>query len=289
MNNFRAEKKFNWGACLMGWIWGIFNKSWITLIQIPLGLIPKYGWILGIICGIWFGVKGNEWALKNKKFDNLQEFNKYQKKFVIAYLIIIMLVSAASLAHPILIKKAEKLINTNDYQQAARVFRISSKIAFIKKDRQNDYLNTAACYLELKDINNVIRYMQKAEKLNNKPLSRLTDLYIITDNYDKVIKRGDKYKLCAYQADWACMVEELNYKINQELTTDKHIVTPSLYLERAIAYKNLGEKYAAEDDFKTAYILVKPELKNSYKQSYENSKNYYKEYYERIKKALEIK
>ncbi len=89
MNEFDYNnklKKFNWGAFLLGWIWGIFNKSWITLIQIPISILPLpsliYNFInIGIM--IWFGIKGNSWALHNKKFNSYEHFVKYQKRLTI--------------------------------------------------------------------------------------------------------------------------------------------------------------------------------------------------------------
>lgn len=64
--------RFNWGAMLGTWIWGIFNKSYLTLFAIPLffttGFIPFM-----ILCGI----KGNEWAYKKNKSD-LESFHKSQ-------------------------------------------------------------------------------------------------------------------------------------------------------------------------------------------------------------------
>lgn len=83
MNNFEnietLKNKFNWGAFFLGWIWGLFNKSYITLISLPVSLIPKIGGLLNLILAIYFGIKGNEWALKNKKFNSSFSFVKYQK------------------------------------------------------------------------------------------------------------------------------------------------------------------------------------------------------------------
>ena len=91
-------RKFNWGAFLLGWVWGIFNKSYITLIQLPLSLIPVIGGILNLCCAIWFGFKGNGWALKNKDFENLEQFNKFQRKFIITGLVLYALVLGTSIA-----------------------------------------------------------------------------------------------------------------------------------------------------------------------------------------------
>lgn len=65
--------KFNWGACFGTWIWGLFNKTPVTLLMIPLCL--TFGWLpFMIICGL----KGNEWAYEHKKYDSVEKFHKSQ-------------------------------------------------------------------------------------------------------------------------------------------------------------------------------------------------------------------
>ncbi len=67
--------KFNWGAFFGTWIWGLFNKTPITLFMIPLIFTP--GWFaFMLICGL----KGNEWAYKNniEKYENIEKFHLTQ-------------------------------------------------------------------------------------------------------------------------------------------------------------------------------------------------------------------
>jgi len=68
-------KEFNWGAFLGSWIWGLFNKSYITLWSIIIGPTP---W--GLNFALYCGLKGNEWAYKNKKWNDVEKFNKNQEK-----------------------------------------------------------------------------------------------------------------------------------------------------------------------------------------------------------------
>ena len=94
MNDFdfgSQKTKFNWGAFFLTWAWGIFNKTYITLIVIPISMIPIIGIILNFACSIWFGINGNKWALENKEFKDLDEFVKYQKSFVVASIILYLL------------------------------------------------------------------------------------------------------------------------------------------------------------------------------------------------------
>lgn len=84
-------KKFNWGACILGWIWGLLNKSYITLVQLPVLFIPIIGTFLSLGLSIWFGIKGNAWAYKNKSFSCYEEFISKQKKYAITGLFIILI------------------------------------------------------------------------------------------------------------------------------------------------------------------------------------------------------
>ena len=66
---------WSWGAFLLNWIWAIGNKTWIGLLV----LIPYVGVIFAIILGI----KGREWAWKNKQWASVEEFNRVQRKWSI--------------------------------------------------------------------------------------------------------------------------------------------------------------------------------------------------------------
>ena len=68
-------KIFNWGAFFGTWIWGLFNRSYKTLWYILLAFTP-WGIYYQLICGL----KGNKWAYKNKKWNDVTEFNKSQEK-----------------------------------------------------------------------------------------------------------------------------------------------------------------------------------------------------------------
>lgn len=68
-------KEFNWGAFIATWIWGLFNKSYKTLWMLLLWFTP---W--GAYYQLYCGLKGNEWAFKNKKCNDVEAFNKSQEK-----------------------------------------------------------------------------------------------------------------------------------------------------------------------------------------------------------------
>lgn len=83
-------KQWNWGAFWLTWIWGFGNRSFKTL----WALIPYFGFIWMFVCG----VKGNEWAWKNKQWSNVEDFNNTQRKWAITGNILIALLLILSLA-----------------------------------------------------------------------------------------------------------------------------------------------------------------------------------------------
>lgn len=75
--------KFNWGAFLLGWIWGIGNSVWIGLIC----LIPYVGWIMAFVLGF----KGNKWAWEAQKDEKTPaQFVESQRKWTIAGVVILV-------------------------------------------------------------------------------------------------------------------------------------------------------------------------------------------------------
>ena len=83
--------KFNWGAFFGTWMWGLWNKCYITLLVLPL-LFTTGGWILFMfICGL----KGNEWAYdENKeKYETVEIFHNSQQNQSIVFLFVAPIVS----------------------------------------------------------------------------------------------------------------------------------------------------------------------------------------------------
>ncbi|MDE6138943.1 MAG: hypothetical protein K2F57_05685, partial [Candidatus Gastranaerophilales bacterium] len=76
--------KFNWGAFAGTWFWGLANKAPVTLLMIPL--LFTCGWFpFMLICGL----KGNEWAYKNKeKYDTVEKLHDSQAKQSVVFLIL---------------------------------------------------------------------------------------------------------------------------------------------------------------------------------------------------------
>ena len=80
---------WSWGAFLLNWIWAVGNRTWIGL----LCFIPYVGIVMSIILGI----KGREWAWRNKRWDSVEHFQSVQRKWSIWGLVIVVGVMGLSI------------------------------------------------------------------------------------------------------------------------------------------------------------------------------------------------
>ena len=80
-------KKWNWGAFFLTWIWGIGNNVYISFLAFIA--------IVNIIMSFVLGAKGNEWAWKQKKWESIEKFEKTQKNWAIAGLVVFLIVIIA--------------------------------------------------------------------------------------------------------------------------------------------------------------------------------------------------
>ena len=107
-------KGWNWGAFLMNWVWGIFNKTYIALLT----FVP----LIGIFMPFVLGFKGNAWAWRNKKWDSIEHFRKVQKKWTmwgVITLVFSLLVSAGSVFFAFeTLKSSEPYVMAMDKVQA---------------------------------------------------------------------------------------------------------------------------------------------------------------------------
>lgn len=68
-------KGWCWGGFLLGWIWGIGNRTWISFLV----LLPYVGFVMYFV----LGAKGREWAWQNKRWNSVEHFNRVQKTWSI--------------------------------------------------------------------------------------------------------------------------------------------------------------------------------------------------------------
>ena len=79
----RADPKFipaeidrwNWGAFLLNWIWGIGNNTFIALLT----FVP----IVGLVMPFVLGAKGSGWAWRNGRWDSIEHFQRVQRAWAI--------------------------------------------------------------------------------------------------------------------------------------------------------------------------------------------------------------
>ena len=150
-------KHFNWGGFFLTWIWGVFNASYLTFISLAFGLVT---WVIGIVLWfvslmgmasddfsgftiyciysvlvfiggialrVWFGVRGNQWAWQNKKWNSTEHFNRVQKQWVLGTIIAAVIMSfvmfayigvVAAMTMPTLLNSTQDKQYTTAYKRA---------------------------------------------------------------------------------------------------------------------------------------------------------------------------
>ncbi len=65
--------RWNWGAFLLNWIWGVGNNTLIALLM----LVP----VVNIVMPFVLGAKGSAWAWRNKRWESVEAFKAMQRKW----------------------------------------------------------------------------------------------------------------------------------------------------------------------------------------------------------------
>jgi hypothetical protein len=83
-------RRWNWGAFLLNWIWGLGNNTFVAL----LAIVPFVGFVMMFV----LGAKGGEWAWRNASWRSVEHFRRVQRYWaiagVIAWLAVIGLMAA---------------------------------------------------------------------------------------------------------------------------------------------------------------------------------------------------
>ena len=74
-------KGWSWGAFMFNWIWALSNRTWIGLFA----LLPYVGFVMAVALGI----KGREWAWRNKKWESVEHFQRVQRRWSLWSLLIV--------------------------------------------------------------------------------------------------------------------------------------------------------------------------------------------------------
>jgi hypothetical protein len=85
---------WNWGAFLLGWIWGIKNRTWVALWT----FVP----IVGIPVMFILGAHGSEWAWRNRQWQSVEQFKRTQRRWSWYGLIVTLLAVGLLIAHPLI-------------------------------------------------------------------------------------------------------------------------------------------------------------------------------------------
>ena len=67
--------RWNWGAFLLNWIWGVGNNTFIALLT----LVPFVGLVMPFV----LGAKGSRWAWRNGRWDSVAHFKRVQRLWAI--------------------------------------------------------------------------------------------------------------------------------------------------------------------------------------------------------------
>jgi hypothetical protein len=65
--------RWNWGAFLLNWIWGIGNKTYVALLM----FIPLVNFAMMFVLGL----KGSAWAWRNRRWASVQQFQAVQRSW----------------------------------------------------------------------------------------------------------------------------------------------------------------------------------------------------------------
>jgi hypothetical protein len=66
-------KRWSWGAFLLNWIWGIGNDTYIALLM----FLP----LVNVVMIFVLGAKGNVWAWRNRRWRDVEHFQRVQRKW----------------------------------------------------------------------------------------------------------------------------------------------------------------------------------------------------------------
>jgi hypothetical protein len=67
--------RWNWGAFLLNWIWGIGNNTFIALLTFVS--------FVGLVMPFVLGAKGSRWAWRNGRWDSIAHFKRVQRLWAI--------------------------------------------------------------------------------------------------------------------------------------------------------------------------------------------------------------
>ena len=95
--------RWNWGAFLLNWIWGIGNNTFIALLM----FVP----LVNVVMPFVLGAKGSAWAWRNRRWDSVEHFRRVQRKWaiwsVVVYLALFAVIALAGLSAMLYLQQSE--------------------------------------------------------------------------------------------------------------------------------------------------------------------------------------
>ncbi len=67
--------RWNWGAFLLNWIWGLGNDTYVALLMFVPGV--------NVVMPFWLGAKGSAWAWRNRPWRDIEHFRGVQRRWAI--------------------------------------------------------------------------------------------------------------------------------------------------------------------------------------------------------------
>jgi len=162
--------KFNWGAMFGTWIWGLINKSYVTLLAIPLFLTCGFFPFM-LLCGI----KGNEWTYAKLQNVPVEDFHKNQSaqsawfSAIIPALAIILSVTCFITGSVLFVKYLDKNPRTMDKLQNYSTKMIIS--------------TTEAAFDKIEITDEEYKFYINPVNWNNLPDNAKKNLFITAENY----------------------------------------------------------------------------------------------------------
>ena len=101
-------QRWNWGAFLLNWIWGLAHNTPLALLV----FVPCAGWAMPFV----LGARGGAWAWQNRRWESIEQFQKTQRQWALAALALLCGIATFAVALFFVIEFALK--QSDVYQEA---------------------------------------------------------------------------------------------------------------------------------------------------------------------------
>ena len=113
--------RWNWGAFLLNWIWGLGNGTYIALLM----FVP----LVNIVMLFVLGAKGSEWAWKNQQWSSDEQFLKTQRHWAIAgFIVVSCLLLVVGLVVLLFVTVTSLMRNNDAYMMSMNMVRTDERV-----------------------------------------------------------------------------------------------------------------------------------------------------------------